>query len=205
MFKNLEFYAFHPYIVEKTGFFHNENNAFSAAVSDAALADGYNRNNPSSRMVVVKREAIRNATSGNYASLLCMLALSSVTGMDITSVYPETTGKETKYSQMQNGAIHPRRSHGLFTGNLVQEVRLVILWSRDGIDVLPGLQTTFQPNHFVPLVEYNTKGQQIHHGGLSRSFQSKAPKVQQQLTITDLLKPSNTDKNTSKGKYITQM
>lgn len=200
MFKNQDFYAFHPYIREKSHYFHNENTAFSAAVSDAALADGYDRNNPSSRMVVVKREAIRNATSGTYASLMCMLGLSSVTGMSITSVYPEIIGKETKYSQMQNGTIHPRTSHGLFESKLVQEVKLVILWSRDGINVLPGIETTFQPNHFVPLIESKTKGK-IHHGGLSRACKSKAAKVQQ-LTITELFQEVKDDKNTCEGKYF---
>ena len=57
LFNNLQFYAFHPYIKEKSHVFQSENTAFSATESDAALADGYDRKDPSSRVEVVKREA----------------------------------------------------------------------------------------------------------------------------------------------------
>ena len=188
--------------MERTQFFHSENTTFSAAVSDAALGEGYDRANPSSRAVVVQREAIRNATSGNFASLLCMLALSSVTGMDITTVYPEITGQESKYSRMQNGIIKPRISHGRFVSKVVQNVKLIILWSRDGMNVLPGVGTMFQPNHFVPLVQYKPKGQQqAHHRGLSPKFQSKSAKGQQQRSINDLLKAPNVDKKSGMYQY----
>ena len=60
---------------------------------------------------VVKREAIRNATSTTHASFMCVFALSSVTGMVLTSVYPETFQQQTKYSQFQNGTIFPQVAH----------------------------------------------------------------------------------------------
>ena len=87
LFNNLQFYACHPYIKEKPHVFQSENTAFSATASDAALADGYDMKDPSSRVEVVKREAIRNATSKTHASFMCLFALSSVTGMVVTSVY----------------------------------------------------------------------------------------------------------------------
>lgn len=201
LFQNQAFYASHPYIEEKSHFFHHENTAFSASVSDAALADGYDRNNPSSRTIVVKREAIKNATSGTYASLMCMLALSSVTGMNILSVYPEEIEKETKSSQLLNGTICPRTPHKLFASKLAQPAKLIILWSRDGINILPGVSNTFQPNHFVPLLEYNHKGKS-HHGGLSRAHQSKIGKAIQP-SITELFQREKDGKgiqNTFRGK-----
>lgn len=89
LFSNQEFYAFHPYIKEKSTIFQTENSAFSATVSDKALGDGYDRHDPHSRVMVVKREAMRNATDGTFASLMCLFALCSVTGMSVISVYPE--------------------------------------------------------------------------------------------------------------------
>ena len=34
---------------------------------------------------------------------------------------------------------------------LVQEVKLILMWTIDGIYTLPGMSENFQPNHFVPL------------------------------------------------------
>jgi hypothetical protein len=137
--------------------FNSENTAFSATASDSALADGYDRHNPSSRVAIVKREAIRNATSGAFSPLMCLFALSSVTGMPIRSVYPEKLGTVTKYSQYQNGVIHPRAEHKRFSGKVVQEMDLILLWSVDSMSSLPCGNEIFQPNHFVPLVEVKEK------------------------------------------------
>ena len=45
------------YVKDKSDLFVSENTAFLAAASYSALADGYERNNPSSTAVVVRREA----------------------------------------------------------------------------------------------------------------------------------------------------
>lgn len=157
LFNHPEFYTSHMYVKEKAHFFKTENTAFSASASDSALAHGYDRKDPSSRVMVVKREAIRNANSGTHASLLCIFGLSSVIGMNVTSVYPEKLGQETKYSQFLNGAICRRLEHNLFTGKLVQPTNIILMWTTAGIHILPGLSQDFQPNHFVPLVEFKPK------------------------------------------------
>ena len=87
---------------------------------------------------------------------MCVFALSLVTGMDLISVYPEKLGQETKYSQFQNGTISPRARHDSFSSKLVQEAKIIIMWTTDGVGVLTHNET-FQPNHFVPLVEFTTK------------------------------------------------
>ncbi len=184
LFCHEEFYAFHPYVKEKTCFFKTENSAFSACASDSALGHGYDRKDPSSRTMVVKREAIRNANPGNFSSLLCMFALSSVTGMTITSVYPEKLGAETKYSQYLNGTISPRLADKRFTEKLVQPIKLLLLWTTDGVHTLPGLNTDFQPNHFVPLVEF-----------MSKDDSNKKAAQPQQRKITDLFsRPTHSKK-----------
>ena len=105
---------------------------FSATSSDSALGEGYDRKNPSSRVTVVKQEAIRNATNGNFSCLMCLFALSSVTGLNAISVYPEKLGQETKYSQFKNGTISPRKTQNNFKKNLVQGVKLIIMWTTTG-------------------------------------------------------------------------
>ena len=175
LFTNQEFYAFHPYIKKSVHLFKCENTTFSASASDAALGDGYDRKDPSSRVVVVQREAVKNLTSGTYASLMCLFALSSVTGMDIISVYPEDLDNKTKYSKFQNGTISPRNAHKDFSVKLVQESKLIFMWTTAGFLTLPGLPQGFQPNHFVPLVEFNS------------STGTKA-KLVQQKKITDHFK-----------------
>ena len=164
--------------MKKSDLFASENTAFSATASDGALADGFDRSNPSSRAVVVKREALRNAVSGTFSFFLCMFALSSVIGIDITSVYPEDTGKETVYSRFLNGKISPKAAHKLFSSKVSPDIQLILLWSIDGITVLPGLDSTFRPNHFVPLVLSKIKISKPNH----------------QTKITDLLKPTNYEK-----------
>ena len=119
LYCNQEFYAFNPYVRENAHTFRCENTAFSATVSDSALGDGYDRKDPSSRKLVVQREAIRNAKSGTHASFLCLLALSSVTGMSVCSVYPEKVGKENIYSKFLNGTVLPRLSHNNIRDKLV--------------------------------------------------------------------------------------
>ncbi|CAB4005035.1 Hypothetical predicted protein [Paramuricea clavata] len=141
LFNNQEFYAFHPYVKEKSHVFQADNTAFSATASDSALGDGYNRKDPSSRVTVVKREAIRNTTGGTYASLMCVFDLS--TGMGVIS--------------FQNGTIWPRLFHNNIKTKLVQEAKLILMWITHGIHILPGMSKDFQPNHFVPLVEFITK------------------------------------------------
>ena len=175
LFTNQEFYAFHPYIKKNVHLFKCENTAFSASASDAALGDGYDRKDPSSRVVVVQREAVKNLTSGAYASLMCLFALSSVTGMDVISVYPEELDHKTKYSKFQNETILPRNAHKDFSSKLVQESKLIFMWTTAGFLTLPGLAQGFQPNHFVPLVEFNSK------------TETKAKRIQQKK-ITDHFK-----------------
>ena len=114
LFSYPQFYSLHPYLKEKADVFESDNMVFSAAASDVALGDGYDRHDKTSRSQVVTREAIRNASNCCYSSLLCMFALSSVTGMKVRSVYPDTLGETSKYSKFLNGQILPRVEHSLF-------------------------------------------------------------------------------------------
>ena len=123
------------------------------------------------------------------SALATALALSSVIGIDITSVYPEDTGKETVYSRFLNGKISPEAAHKLFSSKVSPDIGLILLWSIDGITVLPGLDSTFRPNHFVLLVlskiKKISKPEIKPQGQMIKQHQSK---------IADLLKPTNYEK-----------
>ena len=95
--------------MDKLHVFKSENTTFSASLSDSGLGDGYDRKNPSNRVVCIKRKAIRNANGGTYSSVVCLFGLSSLTGVSIVSVYPEKLGQETKYSLFLNSTILPQR------------------------------------------------------------------------------------------------
>ena len=60
----------------------------------------------------------------------------------------------------------------------------------DGIHTLPGMSDDFQPNHFVPLVEF-----------IAKDVQKNKP---QQRKITDLFRSGSLQKehSTSEGKFI---
>ena len=75
-------------------------------------------------------------------------------GMSVCSVYPEKLGKENIYSKFLNGTVLPRLSHNNIRDKLVQGCNLVLMWTTHGILSMPGMNENFQPNHFVPLVDF---------------------------------------------------
>ena len=89
----------------------------------------------------VVKEGINNSINNKWASLMCMLALSSVIKRVIRTVYPQTGGI---VESVFNGKISPRH---IFIAAEKGEL-LNIMWSR--VASLTKV-TSFQPNHFVPL------------------------------------------------------
>ncbi|XP_046862999.1 uncharacterized protein LOC124456670 isoform X2 [Xenia sp. Carnegie-2017] len=176
--------------LEKADVFESDNMVFSAAASDVALGDGYDRHDKTSRSQVVTREAIRNASNCCYSSLLCMFALSSVTGMKVRSVYPDTLGETSKYAKFLNGQILPRVEHSLFEhADAKQTPELVFLWSAYGASSLPALETSFKVNHFGPLIPFYVKE------SVEEIIKSKAPK--KQVIITDVFTSGSQNRLTS--------
>jgi hypothetical protein len=95
--------------------------------------------------------------------------------MEMTTVYPE---KGCKSSKFFNGTILSRAAHDSFSSKLVQDVQLIIMWSRSGITILPGVDTNFQPNHFVPLVKLD-KADGRSNTSIPKAQQQKIPGGQQ--------------------------
>ena len=123
-----DYYAEHPYLIKKSQrYFCTYNTAFAAAFSDVVL-DGFDRNEKESNYKLIIRQGMHNLVPGTYSPLICMLALSSVIGREIISVYPEKIGEETKYSWCGNGKIKPRVNHRLLE-TLYNQHEIVIMWS----------------------------------------------------------------------------
>ena len=78
-------------------------------------------------MGIVRQQAIRNSTNGTFSSLMCVFALSSVTGISIIAVYPEKMGNASKYSQFLNGKILTRIIHDSFSKKVAQQCKPIHL------------------------------------------------------------------------------
>ena len=188
---NAEYYSKHPYIDENAIIFNTQNTAFTATISNQALGSGYNRKDDGTKVDVVQREAIRNAVPCTYTSLMCIFALSSVIGREIYSIYPEEQGKETKYSQLNNGVMKPRITHSKLSTNFNKETKLCIMWTRSGCNnFIPGISGDFEPNHFVPII--NAPPTTTPHTGYSRKFNTDKGTVLNTKKITDFLKEKPT-------------
>ena len=94
---------------------------------------------------IVEIEGKKNAANHSWCSHMQILALSSVIGLDIKTIYPTP---ENLRDKVLSGVIKPRVS----TYDIQQKstITIVILYSRIG-DLT--FSKGFQPNHFVPLVE----------------------------------------------------
>jgi hypothetical protein len=79
--------------------------------------------------------------------------------------------------------------HNNLKTKLVREAKLILMWTTHSIHILPGMSMNFQPNHFVPLVEFITK-------------YAEKKKLPQQQKITDLFRSESVQKEegTSEGK-----
>ena len=73
------------------------------------LKEYYNKSfsDSSSLLDLVKAEALNNCSIGNWASFLCILALSSVIGQDIRTLYPGCDKSTKIYSLLCNQTIKP--------------------------------------------------------------------------------------------------
>lgn len=207
LFLNAKFYSDHPYVQEKSKHFSKENTAFSAVISDAALGKGYDRKDAESRIEVVKREACRNSVPGTFSSLICMLALSSVIGRNIVSLYPEEIKKETRYSLCNNGLIKPKTYHEMFKNKFNENHSIILLWTKDGSSsFIPGTSREFKPNHFVPVIQQQQETN-MPYTGHSRSSLAKSRKEAnhtnaEQKRLEEFFKVHDRAKDQGRLRYI---
>ena len=108
------------------------------ASGDKALTD--------SRTIIdaVKAEAVATCEDKQWASLINMMALASVIGWPVYSLYPEVN---FRFCPLMMNLFKPRRSHA----DDMLDKPLYFLWSRDGnLDNRPN--TWYKPNHIVAVI-----------------------------------------------------
>ena len=104
LFLNAKFYAYHPYLedAEERSLFDSDNTPFTYALSESSAP----RFGDNDRQSCVRKEAIFMAHIKEWASLICILARSTVIRRNICSYYP-IIGLPA-IEQLMNGEINPR-------------------------------------------------------------------------------------------------
>ena len=136
---NSDFYKNHPYLTHKyaENIDHSKESIFGIAFTHKAA----NSKDP------VKTEADHISQNRKWGSLTAMFALSTIISRNIISVYPATSGLNSK---VLNGTIEPRVNNGTNVENESPD-KIVIMWSRTSNNVSLD-EGKYQANHFVPLI-----------------------------------------------------
>lgn len=119
------------------------------------LQSFHNYKDCSNTVEIVRVEGASTASRKSWASMLQVLALSSVLKRKITSVFPDVP----HYARpLYHGVVLPQETEN--TINITDQqnfTNLVILWSRETFDNTPGM--VYTPNHVVPLISTETSNE----------------------------------------------
>ena len=146
------YYASHPQTsgLIRDGKPLDENTLFTLMLSQTAFKV-FEKNN---KKLCVQAEAIHNAKSFTFSSMLCMLALSSVLGMTIESYYPVGSGSDIGgnniYEYFFNRTISPRTS-ALASNHKIH----ILCCSTTPANFLGKGKHSLPYNHYVPLLPKN--------------------------------------------------
>ena len=145
LFENASYYANHPRFREalQSGCPFGDATIFTLALKESGMAEWERSNN---RVSAIQREAIGGCQIGEWSSLIHIMALSTVIGRPIFTIYPSCS---KAIRPLLQGLIKPR----IQTSNKISDNNcFYILWSRDGgLDNRPN--AVYVPNHFVPLFQ----------------------------------------------------
>ena len=144
LYLNAAAYSSHPLYVETLASIPNADPEaiFASMISSIAVDIFYE--NDRDKVLAIKSEARDICANHKHCTLIGMLALSTVTGMKIVSVYPDM---DLQLKTMFDSVIYPLS----ILQNAHSSKTVAILWSRDGnFDCRDG--APFTPNHFVMLV-----------------------------------------------------
>ena len=143
LYKNAPFYATHPNLPEvasDSGL--PEISLFIQCLSESGLKVFEDTKN---RIEAVKREAIARCRDKKWSVMMHLMALSTVIGRPIFSLYPECN---TNTRPLCHNEILPR-DYGTKKRDISVK-KAMILWFRDSkLDNRPG--SWYEPNHFVPI------------------------------------------------------
>ena len=144
MLLNSDYYVRYPLFLNADPFECIENKFLVTLCHDASDIFSPDKQNYKE---CIQKEGILNLNNKRWSSLMCLLALSSVIGMQIRSIYPTTDIHDTnRYEDMFNLVAIP----STYTN---QNAVINILWSRScSLDNTKNV--SFKPNHFVPVLHY---------------------------------------------------
>ena len=146
LFANSNFYATHPQIAQFSQVSgYSKEAIFNMFLSDETASRAYDRR-ASHATYAIEVLAKETARPYVFSSQFHMLALSSVIGLPIFSVYPDIPG----ISHIKNSfhGICIPREHFLEDGSIVAADPIHIMWTRATRSPLRG----WTPNHFAPLI-----------------------------------------------------
>ena len=182
------YYVEHPHTVSKQ-LSILKHAVFSMSLSNEATFEL--QNSHERKLLCTKRQAFINLNSetakeSEWASLVCLLALSNVVDSQIMSIY-QASG--TDYDTIMNGVIIPRRG----TGGMLH-----ILWSRT--TSLATQSGPFQSNHFCPVI-LTTKSKKMKQSNLDNSLTRLSKDTLQQSSLANS-SPSNFVVNSIKSPMV---
>ena len=177
LFENPHYYANHPRFREalQSGCPFGDATVFTLALKESGMAEWERSNN---RVSAIQHEAIGGCEIGEWSSLMHIMALSTVIGQPIFTIYPSCS---KAIRPLLQGLIKPR----IQTSNKIADNNcFYILWSRDGgLDSRPN--AIYVPNHFVPLfqreqvvkTEISQKDSKVAVGTTKKKPRKKGPSV----------------------------
>lgn len=149
LYGNASFYANHPTLAEAASHCGlPEVSLFIQCLSESGLKVFESTRD---RVLAVKGEAIAGCRDRKWSTMMHLMALSTVMGRPIFSLYPECN---TNTRPLSHRKIVPR-NYATKKPDISVNMAMV-LWSRDSdLDNRPG--SWYQPNHFVPVFEVKGK------------------------------------------------
>ena len=185
LYHNITFYTNHPIISkvfeENPNQFRCEGEIFSYFLTDYTFKTFNNENLKKS----VTSEALNSSRNCTWSPFLCVLALASVTRVNINSVYPFT-----KHAGIFNRLIEPRECQS--------DETLDILWCSKNVESEPVGNVI--PNHIVPIV----KRTEIYNSRIEvKQETSPPPPTTQQNVSPKLLSVTSVNDSQNSLKDIT--
>ena len=155
LFAYSEFYSTHPQLTRATQAADYSIGAVLNIFLSNRKAEKVFNGDMNSISRAIEMLAQETATPSVYASPFVILALASVLGKPVFSIYPDVP-TSISIKRAIHGVFHPRQA--ILAGDLHQQDEkndfLYIMWTRSAYSPL----FDWKPNHFVPLVPLNKPG-----------------------------------------------
>ena len=179
MYLYTDFYASHPHFMcllsNEQASNLSELMFFRSLSFDAS--DGFSKTDRNYSQCV-KQEALNNCENGRWSPFICIMALSSVIELPITSLFPDTQDKSAV--ALCNGTLFPRKT-------ILGKTPIHFLWSVCSVPI-DGIKS-IRPNHIVPvfILKHTTHVKNQKFSQAKLSFESAKPKLDRESNKESVL------------------